>query len=70
VCDIGLPGLDGFAVARSLRQGAKTSGAHLIAMTGYGRKDDIGSARSVSFDHHLVKPANPETPLNLLERGR
>jgi len=40
VLDIGLPGLDGYAVARQLRERGDTSHALLIAMTGYGQKDD------------------------------
>jgi CheY-like chemotaxis protein len=53
--DIGLPGLDGYEVARRLRAGAKTSEARLIALTGYGRDTDVALAREAGFDAHLVK---------------
>jgi PAS domain S-box-containing protein len=60
VCDIGLPGMDGFAVARLLRKDPATAGARLIAVTGYGREEDAEKARSAGFDDHLVKPADPD----------
>ncbi|MDQ5848583.1 MAG: ATP-binding protein, partial [Pseudomonadota bacterium] len=54
--DIGLPGLDGYQVARQLRSDAGSAGARLIALTGYGRDTDIALAREAGFDAHLVKP--------------
>jgi signal transduction histidine kinase len=56
--DIGLPRLDGYEVARRLRQ-AKL-GARLVALTGYGRDDDLKRAREAGFDEHLLKPATLE----------
>jgi PAS domain S-box-containing protein len=53
--DIGLPGMDGYAVAAQLRA-AGHAGAALVALTGYGREDDIQRSRDAGFDHHLVKP--------------
>jgi CheY-like chemotaxis protein len=55
--DIGLPGMDGYAVAAALRQNG-LAGASLVAVTGYGRKDDISRSRQAGFDHHLVKPVD------------
>jgi CheY-like chemotaxis protein len=53
--DIGLPGMDGYEVARRLRQqhGARS---RLVALTGYGQPDDREMARRAGFDYHLVKP--------------
>ncbi len=58
ICDIGLPGLDGFAVARSLRSDRATSDAYLIAQSGYGQADDIRRAHDAGFDLHLIKPVD------------
>ncbi len=54
--DIGLPGLDGYGVARSLRAREGASGPRLIALTGYGQPDDRRRALEAGFDAHLVKP--------------
>ena len=59
LCDIGLPGMDGYAVARQLRQEPAVAGARLIALTGYGRESDRQLAREAGFDLHLVKPVEP-----------
>ena len=61
--DIGLPLLDGYAVARRLRESAPTRDALLIALTGYGRTQDKLDAESAGFDHHFVKPAEPQALL-------
>jgi CheY-like chemotaxis protein len=53
--DIGLPGMDGYAVAARLRA-AGHAGTALVALTGYGREDDLRRSRDAGFDHHLVKP--------------
>lgn len=57
-CDVGLPGLDGYEVARRLR--AEGSRARLIALTGYARAADIERAHQAGFDDHLAKPADLE----------
>lgn len=62
--DIGMPGLNGYEVARRLRQDARFAGATLVALTGYGQADDIERSRAAGFDHHLVKPVD----LAMLER--
>ncbi|MFO0930514.1 MAG: ATP-binding protein [Gemmataceae bacterium] len=64
--DIGLPGLDGYGVARALRQNPATATARLIAITGYGQKDDHRLARESGFDHVMTKPAEPAVLLELL----
>jgi CheY-like chemotaxis protein len=58
--DIGLPGLDGYAVARQLRQEFGQEQIRLIALTGYGGNRDFARSREAGFDHHLVKPVDPE----------
>jgi signal transduction histidine kinase/ActR/RegA family two-component response regulator len=56
--DVGLPGLDGYEVARQIR--ARVGGDHvfLVAVTGYGDPDDVRRARTAGFDAHLVKPVD------------
>jgi PAS domain S-box-containing protein len=56
--DIGLPGLDGYEVARRIRAALK-DGPRLIALSGYGQPDDKRRAFGAGFDDHLVKPADP-----------
>ncbi len=63
--DIGLPGLDGYEVARRLRQ-EFASELRLVAMTGYGQEDDRRRAGEAGFDAHLVKPADPALLQRLL----
>ena len=55
--DIGLPGIDGYEVARRIR--ADVPRAQLVAVTGYGQPDDLERARKAGFDAHLVKPLDP-----------
>jgi len=55
--DIGLPGMDGYAAARRLRQ--LVPSARLIALTGYGRAEDRRRAEEAGFDGHLLKPVEP-----------
>jgi PAS domain S-box-containing protein len=58
LCDIGLPGMNGYEVARSLRADAALQGALLIAVSGYALPDDRQRATEAGFDRHLVKPAS------------
>jgi PAS domain S-box-containing protein len=60
VLDIGLPGLDGYQVAESIRQQATLKNTVLVALTGYGQDTDRQRALEAGFDHHLVKPADFE----------
>jgi len=66
--DIGLPGMDGHEVARRLRQTPELENVWLIALTGYGRKSDIKLSQEAGFDHHLVKPTDPQNLRTLLAR--
>jgi signal transduction histidine kinase/CheY-like chemotaxis protein len=52
--DIGLPGIDGYEVARRLR--TLTTSPYLVALTGYGQEDDKNKAFNAGFNHHLTKP--------------
>ncbi len=58
--DIGLPGLDGFEVAKRVRQQITLQNTVLVAMTGYGQETDRQRSQEAGFDHHLVKPARVE----------
>jgi CheY-like chemotaxis protein len=67
LCDIGLPEMDGYAVARELRADPLTAPIRLVALTGYGRETDRDRAAAAGFDLHLVKPVGPEMLKLLLE---
>ena len=54
--DIGMPGMNGYEVARQLRAQAAFADTLLVAVTGYGRASDVKQTESAGFDHHLVKP--------------
>jgi len=56
--DIGLPDIDGYELARRLRAQPENAGAMLVALTGYGQRQDREDARAAGFDHYLVKPAD------------
>jgi PAS domain S-box-containing protein len=56
--DLGLPGIDGFEVAKHLRERPDLNCIVLVALTGYGQLTDMERSRNAGFDHHLVKPAD------------
>jgi two-component system CheB/CheR fusion protein len=60
LCDIGLPDLDGFKVARVLRDDASLTTTRLVALSGYGRAEDRFRSREAGFDLHLTKPPSLE----------
>jgi two-component system, chemotaxis family, CheB/CheR fusion protein len=66
IIDIGLPKISGYEVARRVRAGAAARSLRLIALTGYGQPSDIEAARQAGFDHHLIKPVNPDELVRLL----
>ena len=68
--DIGLPGMDGYQVARRLRELDGMDRALLVALTGYGRDEDRRRSMEAGFDHHLVKPVDPGSLKELLTRDR
>ncbi|GGC13842.1 hybrid sensor histidine kinase/response regulator [Pseudoduganella buxea] len=64
--DIGLPDVDGNELARRLRALPQTATAHLIAVTGYGRKEDQEKSLAAGFDHYFVKPMDTTKLVGLL----
>jgi CheY-like chemotaxis protein len=64
--DLGLPGLDGLAVAHQLRADPLFARMRIIAMTGSGREDDREAAREAGFDQYLLKPIDLEFIRSLL----
>lgn len=67
LCDLGLPGMDGFEVAAELRRDPETASAQLIAVTGYGRDEDRRRSKEAGFDLHLTKPLDPAQLRALLQ---
>jgi PAS domain S-box-containing protein len=70
--DIGMPIMDGYEVARRIRERSELTGITLIALTGWGQDEDRRRSQSAGFDYHLIKPADPkklETLLTSLDRG-
>jgi signal transduction histidine kinase len=68
--DIGLPGIDGYEVARRIRSASEAQGMMLIALTGYGLPEDRFRAKQAGFDAHLVKPVNLNRLADLLTVDR
>ena len=66
VLDIGMPRLDGWEVARRLRERPGWGLTLLLALTGYGREEDALRSRKMGFDHHLTKPHEPDELRSLL----
>jgi len=68
VLDIGMPGADGYEVARLLRKD-DAARPKLIALTGWGQEQDRGRALAAGFDHHLTKPADPQSVHDLIVKS-
>jgi DNA-binding response OmpR family regulator len=66
ILDLGLPDLSGYDVARQLRREPALAGVRLIALSGWGQGEHQQQARAAGFDHHLIKPADPDELLALL----
>ena len=64
--DIGMPGMDGYQVARAIRARRSRGRPALVALTGWGQERDRQRAREAGFDHHLVKPADVDALQRLL----
>ncbi len=70
LCDLGLPDTSGLEIAASLRQRSATRRIHLIALTGYGRPEDMARSREAGFDSHLTKPIDIDTLTTVLSSIR
>jgi signal transduction histidine kinase len=67
VCDIGLPDMTGYAVAAGIREQMRDAMPLMIALTWYGQESDRDRAHAAGFEHHLVKPVDPQALLQLIE---
>ncbi len=65
--DIGLPLMDGYEVARRLRQMPEMAGALLVALTGYGQQGDRQRGKDAGFDVHMLKPVDPHALARVIE---
>lgn len=68
IYDIGLPGLDGYELARRTKEGLGSAAPFLIALTGYGRPEDRAAAIDAGFDVHLVKPLDVFALVDVFEQ--
>ncbi len=69
VCDIGLPDIDGFEVARAVRADPALRDIRMVALSGYAQQEDRRKSREAGFDAHLAKPADPRAMLSALTPG-
>ena len=65
--DIGMPQIDGYALARMLRQEFGFDAVRLVALTAWGRDEDRAESRRAGFDAHVTKPVDPETIESILK---
>jgi CheY-like chemotaxis protein len=56
LCDIGMPGMDGYDVAREIRSDDRLKNIILIALSGYAQPEDLKNSKDAGFDRHLAKP--------------
>lgn len=68
--DVGLPGLDGYEVARRARADGRGAGLFLVALTGYGGPEAVAKARAAGFDLHLTKPIDVDALAEVINRGK
>ncbi|HVR73638.1 MAG TPA: chemotaxis protein CheB [Planctomycetota bacterium] len=66
--DIGMPGEDGYHVARRLREELDLKDTLIVALTGHSRLEDVEKSRASGFDEHLTKPVDPERVLGMITR--
>jgi PAS domain S-box-containing protein len=66
--DLGMPVMDGYAVARRLRSAPEAAGALLVALTGWGQEEDRRRSKEAGFDEHVTKPADLSEVQRLLDR--
>jgi PAS domain S-box-containing protein len=68
--DLGMPGMDGFEVARRIRERPDSQSVMLVALTGWGTPGDRKRTSEAGFSHHLVKPADTSTILSVLSQPK
>jgi PAS domain S-box-containing protein len=68
--DLGMPRLNGFEACRQIRELSGGGDITIIALTGWGQDEDRRRTREAGFDHHLVKPVEPETLMRLIAESR
>ena len=68
ICDLGLPGLGGLDVCRRVRESENKKQPTMIALTGWGRADDLRVSKEAGFDFHLVKPVAPASLQELIAK--
>jgi len=66
--DIGMPQMDGYELARRLRERPANAGTMIVGLSGWGQEEDLRRGRDAGFDHHLTKPADISALRALLER--
>ena len=66
--DIGLPGMSGYELARRIRGEPRHAGVRLVAVTGWGQREDRRLSHEAGFDHHLTKPVDPHDVQSLVAR--
>lgn len=66
ILDIGMPDLNGYEVARRIRDEAWGRDVFLLAVTGWGHPDDVARAKAAGFNEHLTKPVDAENVVRLL----
>jgi CheY-like chemotaxis protein len=67
IIDIGLPGMNGYELATSIRANKALRTPVMIALTGYGQAEDFDRSREAGFDHHFVKPADLKSIQNAID---
>jgi signal transduction histidine kinase/CheY-like chemotaxis protein len=70
VVDIGLPGVDGYKVAETMRAAPEHDAMVLIALTGYGQPESLRRAREAGFDEYVTKPITPDRLVRLMDVAR
>jgi CheY-like chemotaxis protein len=70
LCDIGLPGMDGYEVARRMRADPALRAVTLVALTGYAGPEDVARSIDAGFDHHLAKPPSTEELERVVQQER
>jgi CheY-like chemotaxis protein len=66
ILDIGMPDLDGYEVARRIREEESGRSLFLLAITGWGHPDDVARAKAAGFNEHLTKPVDADNVVRLL----